>query len=80
MILLRCNRLEAIPLFPLQKLHWFDLYFSAPVRLLIVLRQPIQYEPDTFPRSDNSIFAFLPLGACCKPVSLNAPVTHYGLS
>ena len=35
------KRLEAIPPFPLQELLWFDLYFSAPIRLLIVLRQSI---------------------------------------
>ena len=43
-----------------------DLCFSAPVRLLIVLRQPTSLlrMSDTFPRSDNPIRYHTPLGAC----------------
>lgn len=37
-------------------------------------------KPGTFPRSDNPIFALLPLGFHYRPVSWNAPVTHYGIS
>jgi len=35
------NRLETIPPFPLQELQRFDLYFSAAVQMLIILRHPI---------------------------------------
>ena len=35
---------------------------------------------DTFPRSDNSIFTYISLGAYSEPVSLIVPVTQYGIS
>lgn len=46
--------------------HRCDLCFSAPVRLLIVLRQPTSLlrMSNTFPRSDNPIRYHTPLGAC----------------
>jgi len=37
-------------------------------------------EPSTFPRSDNPIFAYTPVGFRYEPVSLTAPVTQYGVS
>lgn len=46
--------------------HRCDLCFSAPVWLLIVLRQPTSLlrMSNTFPRSDNPIRYHTPLGAC----------------
>ena len=54
------KRLEAIPPSPLQRLLRFDLYFSAPVQTLIILRR-LSYQfdnSDTFPCSNNPIFAY----------------------
>ena len=54
------NRLETIPPFPLQELQRFDLYFSAAVQMLIILRHLISLLkiPATFPCSDNPIFTY----------------------
>lgn len=70
-----------IPPSSLQRLLRFEHYFSAPIQLLIILRQ-FRYLHifDTFPRSNNFYLYIMPLGAQYKPVSLDVPVTQHGIS
>ena len=67
-----------IPPFPLQKLHWFEHYFSVPIQLLIFLRQlTIRSIPFLVP---IILSVHTALGFCYKPVSLPVPLTLHGIS
>ena len=73
-----CQRLVPIPPFPLQELHQFEHYFSVPIQLLILLRQlTIRSIPFLVP---IILSVHSALGFCYEPVSLNVPLTHYGIS
>ena len=59
----------------------FDHYFSAPIQLLIFLRQFISYKRYLIPfLVPINLSLHIPLGAYYAPVNLNVPITHYGIS
>ena len=69
----KLHGLVTIPPFPLQKLHWFDHYFSASSNLLIVLRQnrrTLRTIPFLVPM-DVSFHMYL--GACFACLSTDVP-------
>lgn len=77
-----------IPPLSLQELLRFEHYFSALIRLLIVLRQSIfsnttkniQKYSIPFLVPIISTFTYIPLGAQYRPASLDVPLTQQGLS
>ena len=75
------NRLEVIPTSPITGvINGAASAFQHRLNLLIFLRQIIPMEFGTFPCSDSSIFAYISLGSCYSPVSLDVPVTQHGCS
>lgn len=60
-----CHRLEAIaPATHYKCHHNFDLYFSAPIQLLIVLRQFTSIDARYISPFQQSYPSHIPLGAC----------------
>lgn len=63
-----------------KKVHWFDLYFSASVEMLIffVIMQLLNCpKPFSVP---IILSLHILLGFCFRPDSLNPPVIGYGIS